>query len=181
MNAPHEEAVEFAKVSKRENRVYVGNLSYDVKYRDLMEFMRGGGLGDSELQLPFASFGEVLGMDTGLVMVQGIGDRGDVIAVVARELGQVKVEAEDADDAEAPGYARLGEHTTRSARATLEAKSDGSWSWAWVWSSGRGGIGHGDRSGWHVRGGPRMHRFATQSPSQPPAPTSSAELEFLVP
>ena len=43
MNAPHEEAVEFAKVSKRENRVYVGNLSYDVKYRDLMEFMRGGG------------------------------------------------------------------------------------------------------------------------------------------
>lgn len=45
MNAPHEEAVEFAKVSKRENRVYVGNLSYDVKYRDLMEFMRGGGLG----------------------------------------------------------------------------------------------------------------------------------------
>ncbi|KAI0726535.1 RNA-binding domain-containing protein [Fomitopsis betulina] len=43
MNAPHEEAVEFAKVSKRENRVYVGNLSYDVKYRDLMEFMRGAG------------------------------------------------------------------------------------------------------------------------------------------
>ncbi|RXW23947.1 hypothetical protein EST38_g1928 [Candolleomyces aberdarensis] len=43
MNAPHEEAVEFAKISKRENRVYVGNLSYDVKYRDLMEFMRGAG------------------------------------------------------------------------------------------------------------------------------------------
>lgn len=43
MNAPHEEAVEFAKVSKRENRVYVGNLSYEVKYRDLMEFMRGAG------------------------------------------------------------------------------------------------------------------------------------------
>lgn len=34
--------MEFAKVSKRENRVYVGNLSYDVKYRDLLEFMRGG-------------------------------------------------------------------------------------------------------------------------------------------
>lgn len=49
MNAPHEEAVEFAKQSKRENRVYVGNLSYDVKYRDLMEFMRGGGLGDLRL------------------------------------------------------------------------------------------------------------------------------------
>ena len=49
MNAPHEEAMEFAKQSKRENRVYVGNLSYDVKYRDLMEFMRGGGLGDLRL------------------------------------------------------------------------------------------------------------------------------------
>ncbi|KAH9991938.1 hypothetical protein BJV77DRAFT_477892 [Russula vinacea] len=43
INAPHEEAVEFAKHSKRENRVYVGNLSYDVKYRDLIEFMRGAG------------------------------------------------------------------------------------------------------------------------------------------
>ncbi|VDC01561.1 unnamed protein product [Peniophora sp. CBMAI 1063] len=43
MNAPHEEAAEFSKISKRENRVYVGNLSYDVKYRDLMEFMRGAG------------------------------------------------------------------------------------------------------------------------------------------
>ncbi|KAJ7233504.1 hypothetical protein B0H12DRAFT_1143876 [Mycena haematopus] len=43
MNAEHEEAVEFAKVSKRENRVYVGNLSYEVRYRDLMEFMRGAG------------------------------------------------------------------------------------------------------------------------------------------
>ena len=47
MNAPHEEAVEFGKLSKRENRVYVGNLSYDVKYRDLMEFMRGGGWGNN--------------------------------------------------------------------------------------------------------------------------------------
>lgn len=43
MNAPHEDAVEFAKISKRENRVYVGNLSYDVKYGDLIEFMRGAG------------------------------------------------------------------------------------------------------------------------------------------
>jgi len=42
MNADHAEAVEFAKISKRENRVYVGNLSYDVKYGDLMEFMRVG-------------------------------------------------------------------------------------------------------------------------------------------
>lgn len=56
MNAPHEEAVEFAKQSKRENRVYVGNLSYDVKYRDLMEFMRGGGWED--LRLVFRSFSE---------------------------------------------------------------------------------------------------------------------------
>jgi len=51
MNAEHEEAVEFAKVSKRENRVYVGNLSYDVKYRDLMEFMRGGGWGTSPISV----------------------------------------------------------------------------------------------------------------------------------
>lgn len=54
MNADHEEAVEFAKISKRENRVYVGNLSYDVKYRDLMEFMRGGGWGN--LSLVFVKF-----------------------------------------------------------------------------------------------------------------------------
>ncbi|KIO21823.1 hypothetical protein M407DRAFT_217544 [Tulasnella calospora MUT 4182] len=40
MNAPQEEATEFAKVSKRENRVYVGNLAYDVKYGDLIEFMK---------------------------------------------------------------------------------------------------------------------------------------------
>ncbi|KAJ7458058.1 hypothetical protein B0H11DRAFT_1924970 [Mycena galericulata] len=33
------------QISKRENRVYVGNLSYEVRYRDLMEFMRGGGWG----------------------------------------------------------------------------------------------------------------------------------------
>lgn len=45
MNADPEEAAEIAKNSKRENRVYVGNLSYDVKYRDLIEFMRGGGWG----------------------------------------------------------------------------------------------------------------------------------------
>lgn len=42
MNADPEEASEFAKISKRENRVYVGNLAYDVKYGDLIEFMRGG-------------------------------------------------------------------------------------------------------------------------------------------
>ena len=58
MNADHEEAVEFAKISKRENRVYVGNLSYDVKYRDLMEFMRGGGWGN--LRLVFCDVFEVV-------------------------------------------------------------------------------------------------------------------------
>ena len=53
MNADHDEAVEFAKISKRENRVYVGNLSYDVKYRDLIEFMRGGGWGNLRLVFGF--------------------------------------------------------------------------------------------------------------------------------
>ena len=63
MNADHEEAVEFAKISKRENRVYVGNMSYDVKYRDLMEFMRGGGWGiyfTSSLLSFFLRFGAVI-------------------------------------------------------------------------------------------------------------------------
>ena len=55
MNADHEEAVEFAKISKRENRVYVGNLSYDIKYRDLMEFMRGGGWGNFRLFVIFSA------------------------------------------------------------------------------------------------------------------------------
>ena len=55
MNAPHEEAVEFAKESRRERRVYVGNLSYDTKYRDLIEFMRGGGLGTQLLTFWFFS------------------------------------------------------------------------------------------------------------------------------
>lgn len=43
INADPDEAAEMSKNSKKENRVYVGNLSYDVKYGDLMEFMRGGG------------------------------------------------------------------------------------------------------------------------------------------
>ncbi len=63
MNAEHDEAMEIAKVSKRENRVYVGNLSYDVRYRDLMEFMRGGGLGAySDLQNFFRLFGLWFGL-----------------------------------------------------------------------------------------------------------------------
>lgn len=61
MNADPEEAAEFSKISKRENRVYVGNLSYDVRYRDLIEFMRGGGWGISWIIfLPF--FSRALGM-----------------------------------------------------------------------------------------------------------------------
>lgn len=42
MNASHEEAEAHARVSKRENRLYVGNLSYDCTYRDLADFMIGG-------------------------------------------------------------------------------------------------------------------------------------------
>ena len=67
MNAPHEEAVEFAKQSKRENRVYVGNLSYDVKYRDLMEFMRGGGLGNLRLVFRYVREGRRSGRCSGKV------------------------------------------------------------------------------------------------------------------
>lgn len=66
MNAPHEEAVEFAKQSKRENRVYVGNLSYDVKYRDLMEFMRGGGWGHFRLAVVGFGFGRRFGSGRGV-------------------------------------------------------------------------------------------------------------------
>jgi len=43
MNAPAEEAEAHAKVSKRENRLYVGNLAYDCNYKDLEKFMSGGG------------------------------------------------------------------------------------------------------------------------------------------
>jgi hypothetical protein len=53
INASHEEALEFSKISKKENRIYVGNLSYDVKYRDLLEFMRGGGWTDGFRLLEF--------------------------------------------------------------------------------------------------------------------------------
>lgn len=45
MNAPQDEAEAHAKVSKRENRLYVGNLAYDCNYKDLEKFMRGGGFG----------------------------------------------------------------------------------------------------------------------------------------
>lgn len=43
MNAPHEDAIEFSKISKKEARLYVGNLAYDVKYGDLIEFLKPGG------------------------------------------------------------------------------------------------------------------------------------------
>jgi hypothetical protein len=42
MNAPAEEAEAHAKVSKRENRLYIGNLAYDCNYRDLEGFMKQG-------------------------------------------------------------------------------------------------------------------------------------------
>jgi len=45
MNAPAEEAEAHAKVSQRENRLYVGNLPYDCNYKDLEKFMSGGGFG----------------------------------------------------------------------------------------------------------------------------------------
>lgn len=41
-NAPVDEAAEHAKNSIKENRVYVGNLSYDVRYKDLEQFMTDG-------------------------------------------------------------------------------------------------------------------------------------------
>jgi RNA recognition motif-containing protein len=44
MNAPAEEAEAHAKVSKRENRLYVGNLAYDCNYKDLEAFIKPGGL-----------------------------------------------------------------------------------------------------------------------------------------
>ena len=69
MNAPHEEAVEFAKQSKRENRVYVGNLSYDVKFRDLMEFMRGGGWGNLRLVFHVCTEGSGVGISSRVVEV----------------------------------------------------------------------------------------------------------------
>ncbi|WWC73826.1 uncharacterized protein I206_107798 [Kwoniella pini CBS 10737] len=43
MNAPQEEAEAHAKVSRRENRLYVGNLAYDVTYKDLSNFMSSAG------------------------------------------------------------------------------------------------------------------------------------------
>lgn len=42
MNAPASEAEAHAKVSKRENRLYVGNLAYDCNYKDLANFMERG-------------------------------------------------------------------------------------------------------------------------------------------
>ena len=57
MNAPAAEAEAHAKVSKRENRLYVGNLPYDCNYKDLEKFMSGGGFG-----LDFTS--ESLGIGT---------------------------------------------------------------------------------------------------------------------
>ena len=171
MNAPHEEAVEFAKVSKRENRVYVGNLSYDVKYRDLMEFMRGGGLGDPRASASFRFVRGGLGLAAGTVMAPDMGDRGDVIADVAADAGQVKVEVEDADEAKVLGHARLDRHRSHAARSAPETASDGSWSRSWSWRRG-GRCGCGG-SHWSERG--PQSRIAAQSPWQHPSPTYPAE------
>lgn len=42
MNAPVEEAEAHAKVSVKENRVYVGNLTYNCTYKDLEEYLKAG-------------------------------------------------------------------------------------------------------------------------------------------
>lgn len=42
MNAPPAEADAHARVSRRENRLYVGNLKYEVTYKDLRNFMSAG-------------------------------------------------------------------------------------------------------------------------------------------
>ncbi|CDZ97834.1 rna-binding domain-containing protein [Phaffia rhodozyma] len=43
-NAPSDQAAEHAQRSIKENRVYVGNLSYEVRYKDLENFMMDAGL-----------------------------------------------------------------------------------------------------------------------------------------
>jgi hypothetical protein len=89
MNAPHEEASEFAKQSKRENRVYVGNLSYDVKYRDLMEFMRGGGLGKSQLSFWIGLVFRVVVADVAVSFIQkGAGQHAEAVFGSLEEVGR---------------------------------------------------------------------------------------------
>jgi hypothetical protein len=80
--------------------VYVGNLSYDVKYRDLIEFMRGGGWGRfSSWRLVFffgcgrcgggSSGGgsEEAESELGLSRAMGIGSR-EPVAVIREREGQ---------------------------------------------------------------------------------------------
>jgi RNA recognition motif-containing protein len=43
MNAPLSEAEAHAKVSVKENRVYVGNLPYNCTYQDLKNALKEGG------------------------------------------------------------------------------------------------------------------------------------------
>jgi RNA recognition motif-containing protein len=44
MSGPSAKAAqEAAKRSQKQNRVYVGNLAYDVKWNQLKDFMREGG------------------------------------------------------------------------------------------------------------------------------------------
>lgn len=51
-------AVEASKRSVKENRVYVGNLAFSVKWSDLKDFMREGGL--SLLDSHFLNLGRLL-------------------------------------------------------------------------------------------------------------------------
>jgi RNA recognition motif-containing protein len=48
-------ATEAAKRSQKENRVYVGNLSFKVKWNDLKDFMRDGGSAGSGLNMGLVS------------------------------------------------------------------------------------------------------------------------------
>ena len=73
MNAPHEEVIEFVKRGGRENRVYVDNLSYDVKYRDPIEFTRGGEFGGINCSFSVSAlFERGLGRDVVLHMCRGM-------------------------------------------------------------------------------------------------------------
>jgi hypothetical protein len=66
MNAPVEEGEAHAKVSKRENRLYIGNLAYDCNYKDLEKFMKGGAFGWDFLAWDLVSWNWGLDLDLDL-------------------------------------------------------------------------------------------------------------------
>ncbi len=153
MNAPHEEAAEFAKQSKRENRVYVGNLSYDVKYRDLMEFMRGGGWEDlrSVFRL-FHARGELVHGLGELGTDSLVPDAGDVAAewVTSNTKSEVTASGSGIPEAEA---------MLREVRLRRDV-----WSGSWSWVRGQD----------QLEAGVIMERPVAHAPAPQP-PTSSAE------